>query len=405
MLVSDHGSIVGGAEKVAFKSAVDLIKRGYKVTALIGADDADPELVAKGIEMICANLPVYSERFFGANRLERLSILFNDPVAESWFREQFQKFEPSKTVVHFHTFHSHATSAALKAAIDLGFKVICTCHDFNLVCPMSTFYNNVSQKPCEQTALSVGCWKTQCLAEGHRLHKILRNARIFGQNHVFGLMSKVKKFLMVSNHASKIISPYLPSASNVEVLRNPVDIPLTERVKAEANPDLLWIGRMTPEKNPEMLARVASAKGLRVVFAGDGPLRADLVSKYPEHSFTGWLTPEEIAAKYRDARALVLTSSWFETASLVVLDALSCGVPVVVPNITAATDWIVENESGFVFEYNSDESLANALGKLASDEQVKLSSEVAFENYWMDPPTLNRHVDGLIRIYDGVLSS
>ena len=404
LLISDHGSIVGGAEKVEFRSAQELVRRGYSVSALIGSDDPDPALISDGINMQSANLEPYWERFFPSSKLEKLKTLFFDPVTYRWFRSKLESFDPKSTVVHFHTFHTHSTSSALKAAIDLGFPVVCTCHDFNLVCPISTFYNNVTNEPCGQTALSVGCWNTQCIAEGHRLFKILRNARTFGQNHIFGLLGKVKKFVMVSGHASNIITPYLPKGSNIEVVRNPVDLPSSDRIAAEANKTLLWIGRMTMEKNPEILARVASKLGWRVIFAGDGSLRQELAAKYPEHEFTGWLSPSEVSARYRESRALVMTSRWFETASLVVLDALSGGVPAVIPDISAANDWLTHGENGWVFRFDSDESLGSALENLRSDEAVRSASENAHARYWADPPTLERHVDALERIYTELLS-
>jgi glycosyltransferase involved in cell wall biosynthesis len=90
-------------------------------------------------------------------------------------------------------------------------------------------------------------------------------------------------------------------------------------------PVFLSVGRVSVEKNiGEFLA--LDLPGSKVV-VGDGPSRADLTRQYPGVRFLGAKTGEELAAIYAAADVFVFPSRT-DTYGLVLLEALSSGVPV-----------------------------------------------------------------------------
>jgi len=90
-------------------------------------------------------------------------------------------------------------------------------------------------------------------------------------------------------------------------------------------PILLNVGRVAPEKNIEAFL-AADVPGTKVV-VGDGPAIEEMRARYPDVVFTGALAGEELAAAYRSADCFVFPSLT-DTFGLVVIEALSCGVPV-----------------------------------------------------------------------------
>ncbi len=64
----------------------------------------------------------------------------------------------------------------------------------------------------------------------------------------------------------------------------------------------------------------------------------------------------------RHARALLLTSTVEETSSLVAMEAMACGTPVVAFRRGAFPEIVADRETGFVVE--SPEEMTAALGKL-----------------------------------------
>jgi glycosyltransferase involved in cell wall biosynthesis len=90
-------------------------------------------------------------------------------------------------------------------------------------------------------------------------------------------------------------------------------------------PVYLNVGRLSVEKNLTAFLDL-DLPGTKVV-VGDGPLKAQLESRYPQAVFTGALTGEELARHYAAADVFVFPSLT-DTFGNVLLEALASGVPV-----------------------------------------------------------------------------
>jgi glycosyltransferase involved in cell wall biosynthesis len=113
---------------------------------------------------------------------------------------------------------------------------------------------------------------------------------------------------------------------------------------------VLYAGRLSKEKNLETLLRAflrltGDYPEARLVIAGDGPHRRALVrsSRSPNVVFTDWKKGEELAALFASADVFAQPSST-ETLSLVSLESMASGVPVLAMNAGGVRE-IVEHES------------------------------------------------------------
>lgn len=118
---------------------------------------------------------------------------------------------------------------------------------------------------------------------------------------------------------------------------------------------LLFVGRIAPEKNLDLvLATVAAirASGLpaRMVWVGDGPSRAALQQKYPEHIWCGMQRAEALAEHYASAD-LFLFPSLTETFGNVTLEALASGLPTIAFNYGAAGRHVDDGVNGCAVRY------------------------------------------------------
>ena len=226
------------------------------------------------------------------------------------------------------------------------------------------------------------------------------------QNRILKVPDKVSYYIGVSDFSLKILRPYLPPATPVKMIRNPVDCLKAEPAPVVENRDFLFIGRFSNEKGAVLFAQAVQASGVAATFIGDGALMPAVRSICPQARFTGWLQPREIRQYMRTARALVFPPLWYETLGLVVVEAAAAGVPAIVSDRCAATDYIHHGVNGLHFTHGSVESLSRTMAELNADHaQAAHLGRAAYDWYWRNPWTSDRHVSQLLEVYHELVGS
>lgn len=136
---------------------------------------------------------------------------------------------------------------------------------------------------------------------------------------------------------------------------------------------LLYVGRVSKEKNLELLARsfmsiVDGGNICDLIIAGDGPYRRELeqlLQGYPV-LFTGFLQGEELHAAYASADVFVFPSTT-DTFGNVVLEAQASGLPVIVSDEGGPRELIVNGRTGLVVKAGSSEALIEAITFFLND--------------------------------------
>jgi glycosyltransferase involved in cell wall biosynthesis len=136
-------------------------------------------------------------------------------------------------------------------------------------------------------------------------------------------------------------------------------------------PVVLFAGRVSEEKGvmelPQLYQKLRSKiPGVKIAVAGRGPCEQELRAAMPEGIFLGWVDHDELPGVYSAADLLVLPSR-FDTFGCVVLEALSCGIPVVAYNTKGPKDIIVHGETGFLVKNRGE--MAEVISKLLRDEK------------------------------------
>jgi glycosyltransferase involved in cell wall biosynthesis len=122
-------------------------------------------------------------------------------------------------------------------------------------------------------------------------------------------------------------------------------------------PIFLYTGRVAIEKNLEAFLAL-DLPGTKYI-VGDGPQREELEKKYPQVRFAGYKLGEELA-QYVAAADVFVFPSLTDTFGLVLLEALSCGVPVAAFPVRGPIDVILDEKVGCLDEDLQKASL-NAL--------------------------------------------
>ncbi len=136
-------------------------------------------------------------------------------------------------------------------------------------------------------------------------------------------------------------------------------------------PVYLYAGRLAKEKNIEAFLRL-TLPGEKWV-AGDGPLARTLKRRYPDVRFVGALSQHELADFYSRADVFVFPSLT-DTFGLVMVEAMSCGLPVAAYPVPGPVDVIGQSGAGCL-----DRDLSKAcLDALAIDRSKALARAAFF---------------------------
>src|SRR5688572_19722318 len=141
--------------------------------------------------------------------------------------------------------------------------------------------------------------------------------------------------------------------------------------------DVLYVGNLVAVKRLDMLldaaARLAAARpGFRLVLVGDGVLRRELEARARRLAlgaaaeFVGARPFEEIADWLRRSRVFVMTSE-MEGLPQAMIEAMGCGVPVVLPDTGDVTTIAKHGENAWIVSPPTAEGFADALGRLLDD--------------------------------------
>ncbi|MFF3493932.1 glycosyltransferase family 4 protein [Streptomyces sp. NPDC002795] len=131
-----------------------------------------------------------------------------------------------------------------------------------------------------------------------------------------------------------------------------------------------YVGRLAPEKNVELLARVCGLDGVRVVVVGDGPSEASLRSALPGATFLGRRTGDELARIFASLDVFVHTGP-YETFCQTVQEAMASGVPVIAPAAGGPLDLVAHGRTGLLVPPGDAEALRDAVWALAGDPGLR----------------------------------
>ncbi|KAM1353180.1 hypothetical protein TB2_032399 [Malus domestica] len=141
-------------------------------------------------------------------------------------------------------------------------------------------------------------------------------------------------------------------------------------------PLIVHVGRLGVEKSLDFLKSVMDRlPEARIAFIGDGPYREDLEKLFEGMPavFTGMLGGEELSQAYASGDVFVMPSE-SETLGLVVLEAMSSGIPVVgaraggIPDIIPADQ---EGKTGFLYDYNDLDDCLSKLQPLLENKELR----------------------------------
>lgn len=230
----------------------------------------------------------------------------------------------------------------------------------------------------------------------------------------------VDKFVAVS-HAERdeVIRRGIP-ADKLEVSYNGVSTRYARLERARRsgsdNRRVLYLGRLTRSKNPELLARalarvVEEDKNVRLIYAGaDWGERSNLEKVVEKLRLTEYVRfAGEVSEQQKEdllaSCDVFVHPSLQDIFSIAILEASLAGLPVIAFDIGGMSRMIVDGQTGILVNPPNEEGLASAILDIIGDEGLARKMGEAGREYVQSNFSWDKMVDELESVYQEVVAA
>jgi glycosyltransferase involved in cell wall biosynthesis len=308
-------------------------------------------------------------------------------------------------LVHVHNFFPLLSPSIYDACRDRQVPVVQTLHNYRLICPKAMlFRDNQVCELCVGKRIPLAGVKYGCYRDSKMQTAVV--TAMLGWHHLRGTwQNRVNTYIALTEfQKQKLIQGGLPS-DRIQVKPNFAFVPEFPTVPRENF--ILFVGRLAEEKG---IAQLIAAYDLNphlppLKIAGDGPLRASLEQLVRDRTlsdriqFLGRQPQAAIFQLMRTAICLVFPSIWYEGFPLTIVEALGCGLPVIVPALGSMAEIVIDGQTGCHFQSQNPQDLADKIAWASQHPQELVPmSQVARQTYRTQySPQAN--YDRLLEIY------
>lgn len=381
----------GGAERVFFQERKFLIDNGHRVIDFSMNDERN--FPSEFSTHFVPNINYIEDNKLSIRIRNGLQFI-NSTIAASKISELIDKEKP--VIAHLHNIYHQITPSIITGLKRNNVKIILTLHDYKLICPSylalrdGSICNECSGKKFWKP-ISTRCqdsiFKNMLISFEAFYHK-------FRQSY-----DMVDLFIAPSKFIADYTSQRIKS-KKIRVLHNGIDI---DRYRPNFSDQgyVLYFGRLSKEKGIETLLKahrtLANKFTLKII--GTGPLEGYLQREYPAAEFYGYKYGQELDNLISNAAFVVVPSEWYENCSMVVLEAMAFGKPVIGSRIGGIPEQINDGETGLLFEMGNSKELSFKIEHLINNPQLRRKMGEAGRIKAEIEYSLEDHNNNLLEIY------
>ncbi len=274
-------------------------------------------------------------------------------------KEIIDKEKPD--IVHIHTFFPLMSPSVLYAAKRSGCKVVATLHDTRFICPCCTSLRGT--QICNKCGdghyfrmFKYGCFKNS------RLQSLIV-ALIFKYHRLRKTFYKqIDRYICLNDNQIKLLENIGFDRGKIIKKYNFVPDEISEIINDEVSnlPSryVVFYGRIGEEKGIRILMEAWDHLDIPLVVMGSGPLEDEFKfwaeTKDNVH-YLGYTEHRKCLCIVKNAEFVVFPSIWYEGCSMVEIETMSLGKPLVATDLGFSEEAIQEGYNGTKFELGNIE--------------------------------------------------
>ncbi|MFA6133652.1 MAG: glycosyltransferase family 4 protein [Phycisphaerae bacterium] len=321
------------------------------------------------------SLPEFVDFTATRNPLALTRMIHDVQAANSLAR--FLRLQQPIDIAHLHGIYHHLTPSILPVLARRGIPMVMTVHDYRLACPAKHFLRG------GQTCMD--CWPnrfwhaTRCGGAGGAALAIESYFQRFFRRYI----RWIEFFICPGPFMADVLRAAGVPGSKLVVAPNVVEPPAMPSGVARRDDQLLYVGRLSREKGPDLMLELAAALGqVQVVIVGGGPmlepLRQDIARRCLRNvTLAGSVPHKDIGRYLAEATAVVLPSRCLENSPQTMLEAMSTGRCVIAADHPTLRHWINDRETGRTFPSGDAAALATVVAEVLREPAQRKSMEQA----------------------------
>lgn len=384
ILLVHNAYLQRGGEDAVYEAERDLLRQN-------GHEVHEYRVDNEGVDRM-SQLALASAAIFGRTARRRIAELVKEHEIE---------------IAHFHNTQPQISPASFRAARRAGAAVVHTLHNYRIACPSATLFRD--GQPCEDCvgrtfatpAIRNRCYRNSraasaVVALGTGLHRVLGTWR-----------RDVDRYVALTEFQREVLVRAGLPAERVTILPNFLATDPGRFADGGRN-GILFVGRLTEEKGVRTLLaalrHLPKNVSLRVV--GSGPLGSEVAiaaAADPRLVAVGVRSTEQVHEEMRRAAVLAVPSLWYEGMPMTIVEAFSCGLPVVCSAIGGLPSLVEDGVNGRLVEAGDPRALADALLMVSGERALRGRLSAGARQSFLTRFTADAHHNRLLEVYGAAL--
>lgn len=278
-----------------------------------------------------------------------------------WFsRKNFRKIKKiiiknNIDIVHVHNFFPLLTPSAFKAGKSCGVKVVHTLHNYRFWCIAGILYIDGKGicEECVKKRYSFKGIQNKCYRKSY-VQSIVAQASFWFYKYA-NLYKYIDFFFVLTNFQKEKVRSF--GIDSKQIILKPNSTISTAKIELNKE-GYIFVGRLEESKGIFLLLEIWKELNSKFILTviGESDVLPDLKNRYQHHSniiFKGRCSRSQTFGAISKAKYLIQPSLWYETFGLTIIEAFSCGTPVIGLNIGTRKDFIKDGINGFLCERDS----------------------------------------------------
>lgn len=342
-------TVLGGAEIVVEKTALEMVKKGHKVIVITTSPDYEEHFTKHD------NIRIYqinTTKLYPVYRQTEVSGIKKPlwHIYDLWNNDTLNRIEKilqdtDTDIIHINNYKGLSLSC-FKAGKNLGIPVVFESHDFSLICPRANLIRGNNTL----------CKKRNLICDMY----VDKQRKLLSDN--VDLLISPSHFMIEKFKENQFFN-------NTRCVKIPLGVEYTNHKSAKTYDiiDITYIGTLGKHKGVHTLINAFKEipnSNIRLHIIGKGYDEEEFKQMAQNDKriiFHGFVDNNSITEYYDSSNIVIIPSICYDNSPLVIYESFSTGTPVIGSDIGGIPELIIDNYNGLLFEPGNSEDLKDKI--------------------------------------------